>query len=209
MTTAAILNFLVANAPQQVSGRICANLGSCIDMGRILLLCPTWTTARTSGREFWVGGTGGRRQKRWWAGASDSSCRSLGEFWRGRKMQVSKNKRTQMTTCDFQLQNEMWPYSATPRREPSASAETPRTPCDSRTACLCLHNTWTAFAKEKRWKHFTKLSKEHMKTYKGLNYDFFCFGRCFSSLTVWIHRPAGFRRFTAVATHPIKVVIIY
>ena len=42
----------------------------------------TWTTASTSGNEFWVGGTGGKRQKRWWAGASDSIWRSLGEFWR-------------------------------------------------------------------------------------------------------------------------------
>lgn len=43
--------------------------------------CPlTWTTASTSGNEFWVGGTGGKRQKRWWAGASDSIWRSLGEF---------------------------------------------------------------------------------------------------------------------------------
>lgn len=49
----------------------------------------TWTTARTSGREFCVGGTGGRRQKRWWAGASDNIWRSFGEFWEPRKQRVS------------------------------------------------------------------------------------------------------------------------
>lgn len=43
----------------------------------------TWMTASTSGRAFWVGGTGGRRQKRWWAGASESIWRSLGEFCGG------------------------------------------------------------------------------------------------------------------------------
>ena len=62
----------------------------------------TCTTARTSGREFCVGGTGGRRQKRWWAGASDSSWRSLGEFWsrggeerRGGTVRVSREAPSQ------------------------------------------------------------------------------------------------------------------
>lgn len=44
------------------------------------LCVRTWMTASTSGRAFCVGGTGGRRQKRWCAGASESIWRSLGEF---------------------------------------------------------------------------------------------------------------------------------
>ena len=40
----------------------------------------TCKTHKTSGSDFWSGATGGRRQKTWCAGASDSICRSLGLF---------------------------------------------------------------------------------------------------------------------------------
>lgn len=40
----------------------------------------TWMTQRISGTRPELGSYGARRQNIWWAGASESSCRSFGEF---------------------------------------------------------------------------------------------------------------------------------
>lgn len=112
----------------------------------------TWTTARTSGSEFCVGGTGGRRQKRWWAGASDNIWRSFGEFWEQRKRISQWVSHHDL----YQYRLIKAPCSAKLHREPWVSEGRPRTLCGNRTECLCSHNIWKVLVEDNQsWKYIS------------------------------------------------------